>query len=102
RMARRRHVLEKRQTQPVALDQDWVCLDGVALAVTSELERAWPDRSPQWLALDRQPSPQSATARRWFGPGAQRRALLVRRQRQSWLAAFWSWLRRRPLRSTEE
>ena len=91
RRVRLRHIREK--CQPALRDetQDWLCLDGEALCVTSALARVWPGRSPEWLALDHQPvaASQEVTCR-YLPVERQRHAVLVRRSRA--LAGTWGWL----------
>jgi heptose I phosphotransferase len=102
-LSRRRHIREKRRPLGAEAGQDWTCLDGEALCVTSALPRACPGGGAGWLALDRQPAPPAGRlARRWLAlPGAAR-ALLVRRRASRPLAALWCWLRGRPLASPEQ
>jgi heptose I phosphotransferase len=101
RLLRRRHVREKLRPAPGdGAAQDWTCLEGEALCVTSALGPAWPAARPGVLELG--PPPPAPVTRRWLAvPGAPP-ALLVRRRSRRPLAALWCWLRRRPLVSPEQ
>jgi tRNA A-37 threonylcarbamoyl transferase component Bud32 len=99
RMLRRRHILEKRASNP-RVCQDWICV-GDALAVTTELSQVWPGRTPDWLTLDRQPPLPGPMARRWLRGDAGQQVLLVRRRLPNRLAALWWWVWP-PRHSTEE
>jgi Lipopolysaccharide kinase (Kdo/WaaP) family len=102
RLLRRRHIREKRQFPLPAEAQDWIALDGEALAITSALQRLV-SGSLDWLALDQQPLPPGQTLmRRWLMLGNGRRTLLVRRRCLQPFAALWAWLRRRRLASPEQ
>ncbi len=67
RSLRRRHVREKRQPPLTWGAQQWLTLHDGALCVTPALFAVWPNRPPDWLALDRQPdAPDRAVTRRWL------------------------------------
>ena len=103
RLLLRRHVREKlRSAQRNGAAQDWTCLQGEALCVTSALEPGWAAAWPAVLALDRAPTPPGLVARRWLTLPGTTSALLVRRRSRRPLAALWCWLRRRPMVSPEQ
>jgi len=103
RLLRRRHIREKRQPPLEPAAQEWIKIDGEALCVTSAFRETWPDGTPDWLALDRQPlAPGRVVTHRWLALSPEHRTLLVRRRSQRPLAALWAWLKRRPLASPEQ
>ncbi len=91
RLLRRRHIREKRQTPLARGVQEWATINGGELCVTPALAAVWPRRSPQWLALDRQPAaPDLKWTRRWLttdGPPA----LLIRSRRPFALSDLFLW-----------
>jgi tRNA A-37 threonylcarbamoyl transferase component Bud32 len=96
-----RHRIREMQNVPVARQQ-LVWLDGEALCVTPEFQRALAGEIPEWLRLARLPAqPWQVVQRsqvRLPGVGG---ALLVRRRVIRPLAGIWAWLRRRRLTSPE-
>lgn len=102
RLMRRRHILEKRQPAAPPRLQDWTCIHGSELCVTSTLGQTWPERPVDWLTLENQPVSPLKLARRWLPLEGDRRALLIRRRATPGLRALWNWVRRRPIASPEQ
>ena len=103
RLLTRRHIREKRQPPLARGVQEWTRLSGDELCVMPALAAAWPLRSPEWLALERQPlGPGQALLRRWFTTPDGPPALLVRRRRKVAAADLLPWLRGRPPNSPEQ
>ena len=103
RSLRRRHVREKRQPPLTWGAQQWLTLHDGALCVTPALFAVWPNRPPDWLALDRQPdAPDRAVTRRWLTTADGAPALLVRRRRRPTAADLLRRLRGRPVPSPEQ
>lgn len=88
----KRHIIEKRQRPLSVGEQNWTRVDGDALCVSSSYHELFPNRSVDWLELDRmQPAP--AVQRRWVTTEEGEAALLVGRVRQDWLPDARAWLR---------
>ncbi len=91
RLLRRRHIREKRQMPLARGIQEWTTLNNGNLCVTPALAEAWPQRSPQWLDLSRQPAtPDQKGTRRWLTTEGTP-ALLIRRRRRGSLTGLSSW-----------
>jgi heptose I phosphotransferase len=101
-LLRRRHIQEKRQAQPTAEPQAWICLDGEGLCVTPALARLASEEDLHGLTLERQPAAIGPLFRRWLALPGGLRGLLVRRRGRQLLAALWSRLSGRPLSSPEQ
>ncbi len=103
RSLRRRHVREKRQPPLSWGAQQWLTLDDGALYVTPALVALWPNRPPEWFALDRQPhAPDRAVTRRWLATADGAPALLVRRRGRLTAPDLLRRLRGRPIASPEQ
>ncbi len=97
RLLARRHIQKERASPPPVPAQGILWLDGEALCVTQEFWEEIGGIVPDWLPMPSGGTNGSQTIALPDG----RRALLVRRRRESPLSWLWSLLRGRPVLSPE-